>query len=65
MNDEMTPFAEPISDETAFALSEALHWLALACEAKYVGQIRRHMATLDEAKPVDPEQPWNTNPPAE
>ena len=65
MNDEMTPFAEPISDETAFALSEALHWLALVCEAKYVGQIRHHMATLDEAKPVDPEQPWNTNPPAE
>ncbi len=65
MNDEMTPFAETISDETAFALSEALHWLALSCEAKYLGQIRRYLATLDDIRPVDPEQPWNTNPPDE
>ncbi len=65
MNDEMTPFLELISDEAAFALSEALHWLALVCEEKYFGQIRRHMATLDEARPVDPEQPWNRNSPAE
>ncbi len=61
MNDEMTPFAETISDETAFALSEALHWLALICDDKYFAQIRRHMATLDKASPVDPEQPWNRN----
>ena len=65
MNDEMTPFAELISDEAAFALSETLHWLALVCEEKYFGQIQRHMATLDEARPVDPEQPWNQNSPAE
>lgn len=65
MNDEMTPFAELISDETAFALSEALHWLALVCDEKYFGQIRRHMETLDKARPVDPEQPWNRNTPAE
>ena len=65
MNDEMTPFAEQISDETAFALSEALYWLAQACEAQYFGQIRRHLATLYEAGPVDPERPWNTNPPTE
>jgi hypothetical protein len=65
MNDEMTPFPELISDEAAFALSEALHWLALLCDEKYFGQIRRHMATLDEARPVDPEQPWNRNTPAE
>jgi len=65
MNDEMTPFAELISDEAAFALSEALHWLALVCDEKYFGQIQRHMATLDEARPVDPEQPWNQNTPAE
>lgn len=65
MNDEMTPFAELVSDETAFALSEALHWLAQACEAKYSGQIRPHLATLYEARPVDPEQPWNTHPPTE
>ncbi len=61
MNDEMTPFAETISDETAFALSEALHWLALICDDKYFAQIRRHMATLDKASSVDSEQPWNRN----
>jgi len=65
MNDEMSPFAESISDEAAFALSEALHWLALACEEKYLAQIRRHMTTLNEARPVDPDQPWNSNPPTE
>lgn len=65
MNDEMTPFTETISDETAFALSEALHWLALVCEAKYLAQIRRHMATLDNARPVDPDRPWNTKTPTE
>ena len=51
MNDEMSPFPESISDETAFALSETLHWLALVCDEKYFAQIRRHMATLDEARP--------------
>ena len=61
MNDEPTPFPESISDEAAFALCEALHWLALACDEKYFGQIRRHMATLNEAGPVDPDQPWNRN----
>jgi len=65
MNDEMSPFPESISDETAFALNETLHWLALVCDEKYFAQIRRHMATLDEARPVDPKQPWNTNPPDE
>ena len=65
MNNEMTPFAELVSDETAFALSEALHWLAQQCEAKYFAQIQRHLATLYEARPVDPEQPWNANPPTE
>ncbi len=65
MNQERNPFTEPISDETACALSEALHWLALACETQYFGQIRRYRATLDEARPIDPEQPWNPYPPAE
>lgn len=58
MNDEMTPFTEEISDEAAFALSEALHWLALACDEKYFAQIRRHLATLTETGPTDHEQPW-------
>ncbi len=65
MNQERIPFTEPISDESAFALSEALHWLALACETQYFAQIRRHMATLDEARPLDPDRPWNPYPPGE
>jgi hypothetical protein len=65
MNTEMTPFPGSISDEAAFALSETLHWLALVCDEKYLGQIRRHMATLNEARPVDPEQPWKRYTPAE
>jgi hypothetical protein len=57
-DDPMTVFPEFISDEAAFALSETLHWLAMACEEKYFAQIRRHMATLNEAEPLDPERPW-------
>ncbi len=64
MNEKRIPFTEPISDESAFALSEALHWLALACETQYFAQIRRHRATLNEASPLDPDRPWNTSPPA-
>jgi len=60
--DEEAPFAQQLSDEAAFALSEALHCLALLCDEKYFGQIRRHMATLEKARPVDPEQPWLRNP---
>ncbi|MEA3300101.1 MAG: hypothetical protein U9R22_07735 [Pseudomonadota bacterium] len=59
-DDPMTVLPEFLSDEAAFALSETLHWLALACEEKYFAQIRRHMATLNETGPVDPERPWLT-----
>ncbi len=62
MNHQTTPFPEQISDEAAFALSEALHWLVLLCDEKYFGQIRRHMATLNEDRLVDPEQPWTRKP---
>ncbi len=58
MNNEMSPFPESLSDEAAFALSDALHWLALTCDEKYFGQIRRHIATLNEDQLVDPDQPW-------
>jgi hypothetical protein len=58
MNDEMTLFPEQLSDEAAFALSEALHWLALTCDEKYFAQIRRHTDTLYNTKPVDPKHPW-------
>ncbi len=60
MNHQTTPFPEQISDEAAFALSEALHWLVLVCDEQYFGQIRRHMDTLNEDRPVDPERPWTT-----
>jgi hypothetical protein len=62
MNDDTEPFERQLSDEAAFALSNALHWLALACDDKYLGQILRHMKTMDETRPVDPEQPWLRNP---
>ena len=59
---EKTPFEREVPDEVAFALSNALHWLAIACDDKYLAQILRHMETLNEVKPVDPEQPWVQNP---
>jgi len=62
MNHQTTPFPEQISDEAAFALSEVLHWLVLVCDEKYFGQIRRHMATLNDDRLVDPEQPWTRKP---
>ena len=65
MNDHpMTALPEFLSDEAAFALSEALHWLALVCEEQYGAQIGRHMATLNEDRPIDPDQPWITKPSA-
>ena len=59
---QKAPFGRQVSDETAFALSDALHWLALACDEKYLGQILRHMENLNEARPVDPDKPWLRNP---
>jgi hypothetical protein len=58
MTDDMNPFPENLSDEAAFALSECLHWLAMACEQKYLAQLRRHAATLNQARPIDPDHPW-------
>ncbi|MCP4471623.1 MAG: hypothetical protein GY815_13235 [Gammaproteobacteria bacterium] len=59
--DETEPFEQQLSDEAAYALSDALHWLAVACDEKYLAQIMRHMKTVDETRPVDPEQPWLQN----
>ncbi len=58
MSEPMSPLPELISDETAFALSEVLHWLALTCDEKYFVQIRRHMATMNDVDPIDSESPW-------
>ena len=60
----MTAFPQFLSDEAAFALSETLHWLALVCEEQYGAQIRRHMASLNEDRPIDPERPWIRKPSA-
>jgi hypothetical protein len=62
MNDDTEPFEQQLSDEAAYALSDALHWLVGACEEKYLGQILRHMKTMDETRPANSEQPWLRNP---
>ena len=64
-NDEISPFPACVSDEAAFALSEALHWLALACDEKYYGQIQRYLSTRYKTEPVDPQRPWLTKLPHE
>ena len=61
-DDPLTALPELLCDEAAFALSEALHWQALVCDEKYYGQIRRHMDTLNEDRPVDLERPWTRKP---
>ena len=58
MNDGGSPLPENLSDEAAFALSEALHGLAIACDEKYFAQIRRHMATRDNLSLTDSKRPW-------
>lgn len=58
MNDDISPFSEEISDEAAFALSEALYWLAMTCEERYIGQILRHRDTMEKPTSIDPERPW-------
>jgi len=65
MNDDMSPFPDNLSDEAAFALSETLHWLAMACEEKYFAQLQRYAATLDQSKYVDPAHPWVRKPSVE
>jgi len=43
IDDELMPvFTEPISDETAHALSEVLSWLSINFDNTYYAQIRRH-----------------------
>ncbi len=39
---DMPMFTEPISDETAHALSEMLSWLSISFDNAYYSQIRRH-----------------------
>jgi len=49
MDEENMPmFTEPISDETAHALSEILSWLSITFDNTYYAQIRRHHEAMDE-----------------
>ena len=57
MIDDNLLFAEPLSDEVAFALSEALHGLAIACDERYYSEIRRQLA-LNEPVQMPSGKPW-------
>jgi hypothetical protein len=49
MDEENMPmFTEPISDETAHALSEILSWLSITFDNTYYGQIHRHHETINQ-----------------
>jgi len=54
-------FPNDITDETAFALCNFFHELALACESHYYVQLRRYSAN-HQPDLIDPEQPWRTKP---
>ncbi len=56
--DLIKAYTEPLTDETAFAVSEALHSLAIAHDEQYYAQIRRYMRSREEECPVVPGQPW-------
>ena len=61
MKQLLSIFPEKITDETAFALCNFFHELALACESHYYTQLRRYNANpLPDL--IDPEQPWRTKP---
>ena len=49
IDEELMPvFTEPISDETAHALSEVLSWLSITFDNTYYAQIRRHYDEMNE-----------------
>jgi len=50
-------FTEPLSDEAAYAMADALNWLSTAYENTYYAQIRRHLETMNENREVDPDHP--------
>ncbi len=60
MNDETILFELQLSDEAAYALSEALHALALVCDEHYYAQIRRHLR-LNETAQMATEYLWEKN----
>lgn len=49
MDENLMPvFTEPISDETAHALSEILSWLSITFDTTYYGQIHRYHEKMNE-----------------
>jgi len=49
MDEELMPmFTEPISDETAYALSEMLSWISMTFDNTHFGQIHRYHEEMDE-----------------
>jgi len=59
MKKEKPPlFTEPLSDEAAYALTDALNRLTTACENKYYAQIRRHLETVNQNRETNPDHPW-------
>jgi len=51
MDEEHIPmFTEPISDETAHALSEILMWASITFDTTYYGQIHRYYEEMNERK---------------
>jgi len=54
MDEDLMPlFTEPISDETAHALSEMLSWLSITFDNAYYAQICRHHKTINERTCAD------------
>jgi len=51
--DSMPMFTEPISDETAHALSEILSWLSITFDNTHYGQISRHYETMHQTTNAD------------
>ncbi len=50
MDDSMPLLTEPISDETAHALSEILSWVSITFDNTYYAQIRRHLEATHKNK---------------
>lgn len=49
-------FADGLSDQAAWALTQCLQNLALACECRYFPQLRRYSER--QQNQCDPEWPW-------
>ena len=55
IDEELMPvFTQPISDETAHALSEMLSWLSITFDNTYYDQIRRRHDEMNECNNGNP-----------